>query len=745
MTLDRWVRIACVVGLVTVLGALLWGCADLWTSSTSQQQADPSTASIWVATDAFPASLLENLPKGVGNQPAYVPGQLVVKFKSGKLTNTAINALCTSQGVALKGRINSLRLTLVKLPEGADLAAMQAKLAAQPNVESVSPDYVYALFETGAPVATPKAITNDAYWRGQWAMYQIGFADIAASVLPTSAPTVAVVDTGVDYTHPDLLNKVTKGPDYIDGDMDPQDTTGHGTHVAGTIAAINNNNLGIAGVSGPSKILAVRVGTESGIPIFSGAAGIAYAADATGVKVINLSWGGPWDAPYIADAVAYAVGKNILVVAAAGNGDTTDPSYPASDSAVLSVGATDTDIPKSDFQWGDHGDDYKATFSNYGSTVDIAAPGVAISSTTPVAGSVYYYPNYADSDGTSMASPCVAGAAALVWGKWPTMTAQQVSDLLTSTAHKPILPDWDLGHAFDSGVGRLDLYAAFLSKLGTMPPAPGVIIGQIVDANTGLRLQGATVTAKAGTLTFTATTRTDGTFTITNVPAGTYSVTAAKSTYVTATYKLENGGNVYVVSGTQGFADIALPKTQATDTYTAVVSWYGWGIWDLDSYLWLPGSLPLRNQYLVGWFDRGNLNAHPFARYLRNEPTEMPARTWHPDFVEAVVFKSKYAGQYVFAVNDFNGGADWGDTPAIVQLYKGTALVATYSAADASGSGNWWKVFTLTGPTGTPVAVQTLTWSFPGPYAEELFTSASASKPAAPAVAVPFGTFVPGK
>jgi hypothetical protein len=93
--------------------------------------------------------LLENLPKGVGNQPAYVPGQLVVKFKSGKLTNTAINALCTSQGVALKGRINSLRLTLVKLPEGADLAAMQAKLAAQPNVESVSPDYVYALFETG--------------------------------------------------------------------------------------------------------------------------------------------------------------------------------------------------------------------------------------------------------------------------------------------------------------------------------------------------------------------------------------------------------------------------------------------------------------------------------------------------------------------------------------------------------------------------------------------------------------------
>jgi len=743
----RWSRIVAIVGLAAALGVLLWGCAELWSDSTAQQQEDPSTASIWVAVDAYPASLLESMPKGEGNHPAYVPGQLVVKFKSGKFSNTAINSLCTNVKAELKGRINGLRLTLVKLPEGADLAAVQAQLAARPDVESVSPNYVYGLFENEAPVATPKAITNDPHFSyNQWGLWQIRFDDIAAAVLPTSAPTVAVVDTGVDYTHPDLLNKVTNGPDYYDGDMDPKDTTGHGTHVAGIIAAINNNNLGVAGVSGSSKILAVRVGTESGIPTFAGAAGIVYASDAVGVKVINLSWGGAYADPHIGDAVAYAATKGILVVAAAGNEDTTDPMYPASCPGVLSVGATYAEW----YTWP--WPDLKATISNYGSTVDIAAPGVEIISTTPVGGSLFYDPSYDYSDGTSMASPFVAGAAALVRGKWPTMTAQQVSDLLVSTSAKPIPPDGG-GHAFGSGVGRLDLYAAFLSRLGAMPVAPGAVGGQIVDANTGLPLQGATVTAKSGTLTFTATTRVDGTFTIINVPAGTYSVTAAKSTYVTTPNKFWKGGLAEVSPGAQ-FDDvfIALPKTQASDTYTAVVSWMGrtWiGIYDLDSYLWLPGSLPLRNQYMVDFWDRGNVNVHPFARFLRNEPGQRPpSRGWYPGLpynAETVVFKAKYTGQYTFAVNDYSGGADWANTPAVVQLYKGAALVGTYLKENASGSGVWWQVFTLSAPSGTPVAVETLTDSFPGPYGEEYFTSASLQKPAVSGECVPFGTFVPGK
>jgi thermitase len=727
-------RAATIVGLVATLGALLWGCAGLWNSPSPAELVDSDAAPIWVAADARPASLLEAMPKGVGNQPPCVAGQLVVKLKSGKFTNAAITSLCTKQRIELKGRINSLRLLLVKLPANADLAATQAKLAAQPDVEAVSPNYVYGLFENGTPAATPKAITNDKFYLWQWAMKRIGFTNIAASVLPTTAPTVAVVDTGVDYNHPDLLGKVIKGPDYFDGDMDPMDVTGHGTHVSGIIAAINNNNLGVAGVSGSSKILAVRVGAF-GIPVFAGAAGIVYAADTAGVKVINLSWGGYFRDPWTADAVAYAATKGVLVVASAGNEDTTDPAYPASYPGVLSVGATTVDYD---------GQDMMAYFSDYGDTVDIAAPGVEIYSTTPVAGSAWYGPSYDWSDGTSMASPLVAGAAALVRGKWSTLTAQQTSDLLTDTAYTPIMPDGD-GHAFEDEVGRLDLYAAFDARLGTMPPAPGAILGIIVDANTGLALQGATVTAKSGSSTFTATTRVDGTFTITNVRPGSYSVSAAKSTYVTTPYTLANGGLADVVSGSEYLLIfIALPKTQAASVYTAVLSWVGWGISELDSFLWLPDSLPLRNQYLVGYWDRGNLNAHPFARFLRDEPTEMPSRWWGPVFAEAVVFTTKYSGQFTFAVNDYFGGADWTNTPAVVQLYKGGTLVGTYLAADASGSGVWWDVFTLNGPSGAPVAVQALMDTFPGPYGEEYFSTAGAHKPATPAGSVPFGTFVPG-
>jgi hypothetical protein len=724
----EWMRRACIVGLVVALGTLLWGCAEFGGGSTAEL-VDSESAPIWVAADAYPAGLLEAMPKGEGGEPPYVAGQLVVKLKRGKFTSAAISAVSTKQGAVLKGRINNLRLLLVTVPAGADLAAMQAKLAAQPDVESVTPNYVYGLFEDGAQAATPKAITNDPSYLYQWGMWRIRFNDIALSVLPATAPTVAVVDTGVDYYHPDLLGKVIKGPDYFDGDMEPMDTTGHGTHVAGIIAAINNNNIGVAGVSGSSRILAVRVGAFW-IPVFSGAAGIVYAADTAGVKVINLSWGGRGGNVYLADAVAYAAAKGVLVVASAGNDNTTDPMYPASYPGVLSVGATDYD-------------DLKTVFSEYGDTVDIAAPGFDIYSTTPVGGSLLYAPSYDWSSGTSMASPFVAGAAALVRGKWPTMTAQQTSDLLTSTG-APIGPD-GTGDAFAAGVRRLDVYAAFMARLGTMPTAPGAIHGIIVDANTGLALQGATVTAKAGAITFSATTRSNGTFTLANVPPGAYSVVAAKATYVAASWSLLYGGMALVSSGAVDHPIfIALPKVQAADVYTAVLSWFGWGISELDSYLWLPGSLPLRNQYMVGFWDRGNVNSHPFARYLRDEAFEMPSRYWWPLFAEAVVFRPRYSGQYTFAVNDFNGGGDWPNCPAVVQLYKGGSLIGTYLAANATGSGVWWRVFTLNGPSGAPVALQELTDVFPGPYGGEFYTSASLQKRVVSAEPVPFGTVVPG-
>jgi hypothetical protein len=559
----------------------------------------------------------------------------------------------------------------------------------------------------------------------QWGLFAIGFHKIPASVLPTSAPIIAVVDTGVDYTHPDLgTAKIIKGPDYYDGDMDPMDTTGHGTHVAGIAAALTDNQVGVAGVSGKSKVLAIRVG-EWCIPVFAGAAGIVYAADYSGVKVINLSWGGYWPDPYIADAIQYAIGKEILVVAAAGNEDTDEPMYPAAYPNVLAVGATD-------WMWGESACDWgvkKTCFSNYGDYVDIAAPGQMILSTVPRGG----YESWA---GTSMASPYVAGAAALVWGKWPTLTRQQVYDLLVTTGDPDIDPDDCEHHSFPNGVKHLNVYNAFAAKM-TMPPAGGALLGLVVDANTGLPLQGATVTAKSGSITCTATTRSNGTFTITNMPEGLYMVSASKSGYVTTT----DERIWYVPEGCWNCVPFfALPKTQSSDVWTAVLEWRGWcGMYELDSYLWLPGTLPPRNRYMVCFFDRGNLNAPPYARFVRDEPGEMPDRFWRPLYVETLTFRTRYTGTYTFAVNDCNGWGNWWCADAVVRLYKGSALVGTYLVREARGSGDWWTVFRISGTTVTPV--QSIGSDFPGPYGEELFLAASQRKPQVPDPGIPAGEF----
>jgi len=692
-----------------------------------------ANSDIWIDQGVWSDSVLTPLTEGrMGPSTVqFVPGQLIVKLKPGKFTDSAINTLCSKHSLKLRGRINQLRLILVSLSTDADLDAAKAKLEAEADVESVGLNYVYQLFGTQSQTVEPKHITND-FWMPlfQWGLFAIGFHKIPASVLPTSAPIIAVVDTGVDYTHPDLgTAKVIKGPDYYDGDMDPMDTTGHGTHVAGIAAALTDNQVGVTGVSGKSKVLAIRVGAWW-IPVFAGAAGIVYAADYSGVKVINLSWGGYFPDPYIADAVQYAIGKGILIVAAAGNEDEDEPMYPAAYPNVLAVGATEY-IPELWQEWQDicHLPVRKACFSNYGDYVDIAAPGVNILSTVPGG----WYEVY---DGTSMAAPFVAGAAALVWGKWPTLTRQQVYDLLVSTGDPGIDPDDCAGYSFPAGVKHLNVFNAFAARMA-MPPAGGALVGLVVDANTGLPLQGATVTAKSGTITCTATTRSDGTFTITNMPAGEYTVTASKSGYVTTTDEM----TWYVPEGCWNLLPFfALPKTQASDVWTAVLEWRGWHHWDLDSYLWLPETLPDRNKYMVFWFDKGNLNAHPFARLLRDEPGQMPFRPWLPLFVEALTFRTRYTGTYTFAVNDFDGvEGNWCFDDVVVRLYRGSSLIGTYKACDASGTGYWWTVFKISGTTVTPI--QTLGNDFPGSYGEEYFLSASQRKSQVAEPGIPPGQF----
>jgi subtilisin family serine protease len=239
----------------------------------------------------------------------------------------------------------------------------------------------------------------------------------------STGTSVAVVDTGVDTGHEDLTgSRIKAGYDFVNDDPNPKDDNGHGTMVAGIAAAATNNAIGVAGAAWNGGIIPVKVldadgnGTDADV-----SAGIEWAAD-HGAKVINLSLGGYGTSQVLADAVSYALSKDVVVVAAAGNEATNMPSYPASYDGVISVAATD--------RAGNF-----AFFSDWGWTIDLAAPGMQITSTYPKSLTPPGDLPYAIGDGTSFSSPLVAGAALLVRVKHPSWAQSQVGDQLRKTAH----------------------------------------------------------------------------------------------------------------------------------------------------------------------------------------------------------------------------------------------------------------------------------------------------------------------
>ncbi|NEW05222.1 peptidase S8 [Paenibacillus sp. SYP-B3998] len=225
---------------------------------------------------------------------------------------------------------------------------------------------------------------------------------------------VAVVDTGVDLQHPDLQGQLLSGYNVISGNDSPVDDVGHGTHVAGVIAALVNNNLGVAGMTWYNKVLPVKVLDQTGAgSTYSVAQGIIWAAD-HGAKVMNLSLGNYADSGFLHDAIKYAFDKDVAIIAASGNDNTERPGYPAAYSEVFAVAATDAD-------------NKKAPFSNFGDYIDVAAPGVSIAST---------YPNnqYAALSGTSMASPHVTALAALIRSTNPSLKNTEVYEIIRQSA-----------------------------------------------------------------------------------------------------------------------------------------------------------------------------------------------------------------------------------------------------------------------------------------------------------------------
>jgi len=329
---------------------------------------------------------------------------------------------------------------------------------ANPDVLYVEPDYKISLSpgeETGdAPVmasmqAASTTYPNDPQYPSLWGLHNTGQApfygtsnaDIQAPLAwgaTTGSPgvVVAVVDSGVDYSHPDLASNIwtnpgeiagngidddgngyiddTKGWNFVDKNNNPMDDNGHGTHCAGTIAAVGNNGIGIAGVTWKCKIMPLKFLNSQGNGYISDAIAAILYANQKGVPIISLSWGG-LQSQSLKDAID---ASSAVVVCAAGNtGVNADnnPIYPAAytSSNVISVAATDYN-------------DKLASFSNYGTqSVDLAAPGVSIYSTAPSGG-------YKFMNGTSMATPYVSGVAALIKSQNPSMTGAQIKSRILS-------------------------------------------------------------------------------------------------------------------------------------------------------------------------------------------------------------------------------------------------------------------------------------------------------------------------
>jgi subtilisin family serine protease len=337
---------------------------------------------------------------------------------------------------------------------------------------------------------------NDPYYASQGSWGQAGddlwgIKKIAASgawdVSTGAGVVVAVVDTGIDYTHPDLAANVWSDPldgshgyNYVANTSDPKDDYGHGTFVAGIIAATGNNNVGVIGVAWQSKIMALKGLDSTGSGSSAALAQcIRYAAD-HGADVINMSWGGSGIDPAIDDALDYAHQLGVVLVASAGN-NASDVlqilDQPALAPWVITVSATQSN-------------DTIADFSNYGAKIDVAAPGKDILSLqaagTTLGASVS--PGYVRADGTSASAPFVSGLAALLLAKTPALTNEQVRQILRNSADRLTSGSFDTHF----GYGRINAEHALAASAGleTFISAPNYFINLTTLADPVLPISG---------------------------------------------------------------------------------------------------------------------------------------------------------------------------------------------------------------------------------------------------------------
>ncbi len=309
-----------------------------------------------------------------------------------------------------------------------------------PFVKSVELDHTYTILQDTLDWGVDK-INAEVVWGGADKA-----ADVVAGNYAGNGVKVAIIDTGIDYTHPDLNDNYFGGYDFVNNDNDPYDDNGHGTHVAGIVAA-EDNGIGVIGVAPQADLYAVKVLDSQGSGTYSDiVAGIDWAIS-NNMDVISMSLGGSVGDVALQDALQRAYDAGIVNVAASGNDYANSISYPAKYSTVIAVGATDSS-------------DVRASFSNYGPELEVVAPGVNIYSTYP--GNTYK-----TLSGTSMATPMVTGVVALMLSKNPDLLPADVRQILHDSALDLGAAGWDQYY----GYGRVQAdVAVSMTPSGGTPP-----------------------------------------------------------------------------------------------------------------------------------------------------------------------------------------------------------------------------------------------------------------------------------
>jgi subtilisin family serine protease len=480
-----------------------------------------------------------------------VAGELIVVFRAAASPTRREQALATA-GLRLKRKLTDDGRTLLAVGEPRASERALKRLGSDSSVAYAEPNFVVNA------LATPSDPSFGQLWglvnTGQTVDGMAGTADAdidadAAWDVSTGSTAVAVgvIDTGIDFTHPDLAgtswinpgencpgcrtNGVDddgngyvddwRGWDFVNEDNDPFDDHGHGTHVAGTIAAVGNNGVGIAGINWTGRVAGLKFLDWFGSGTTADAIRALDYATQNGIRLTNNSWGGGDASQALLDAIERAGAAGGLVVAAAGN-DGVDadasPMYPAAfpSPAILSVAATDSR-------------DGRGSFSNWGRTsVDLGAPGVSIYSTLPGGGYDWW-------SGTSMATPHVAGTAALAKAAFPQASSMGIKALLLRTVDaKASLAQTATGGRLNVGtaVGCAGQPQAWLEEpLAGFQAIPGEPVKVVALAAACGEPSAATLQATANGTAFTLTNRGDGFYSGTFVPAATGSLTIA----VTAT------------------------------------------------------------------------------------------------------------------------------------------------------------------------------------------------------------------